>query len=89
MIRRRVIVWGRVQGVFFRDSCLTEARARGVRGWVRNEPDGSVAAVFEGPPDAVAEMCRWCEAGPEHATVTHVEVEDEQPEGLHSFELRY
>jgi acylphosphatase len=89
MIRRRVTVRGRVQGVFFRDSCRSEAVAAGVRGWVRNEPDGSVVAVFEGDAEAVARMCRWCEIGPSHARVSSVDVVDEPPEGLRSFDVGF
>jgi acylphosphatase len=89
MIRRRVTVRGRVQGVFFRDSCRSEAVAADVRGWVRNEPDGSVVAVFEGEAEAVGRLCRWCETGPPHARVSSVDVVDEPPEGLRSFEVGF
>ena len=89
MIRRRVRVHGQVQGVFFRSTCRDLARSIGVSGWVRNEPDGSVLAVFEGPPDLVDRMCRWCERGPDHAWVSNVEVVEEQPEGLSSFRISY
>ena len=58
-IRRRVIVHGRVQGVFFRDSTRRRAESRGVAGWVTNRPDGAVEAVFEGDPDAVESMMRF------------------------------
>ena len=58
-IRRRVVVRGRVQGVFFRDTCRREARFRGVTGWVRNAADGSVEAAFEGNPAAVEAMIDW------------------------------
>ena len=62
MIRRRVIVHGRVQGVFFRDTTRRMARSRGVGGWVRNTPDGTVEAVFEGEAEAVESMVRWSRA---------------------------
>ena len=88
MIRRRVIVHGRVQGVVFRDSCRGEARRLGVAGWVRNLEDGTVAAVFEGGPDAVAAMVEWVHAGPEQARVTEVEVLVEDPAGLSDFRVR-
>jgi acylphosphatase len=84
-IRRRVVVHGRVQGVFFRDSARERARARGVDGWVRNRPDGSVEAAFEGPADAVDALVRFCETGPPGARVSRVEVFDEPPEGLEGF----
>jgi acylphosphatase len=84
-IRRRVVVHGRVQGVFFRDSVRQRARARGVDGLVRNRPDGTVEAVFEGPPDAVDALVRFCETGPRGARVSRVEVAEEPPEGLNGF----
>jgi acylphosphatase len=84
-IRRRVVVHGRVQGVFFRDSTRERARSRGVDGWVRNRPDGAVEAVFEGKPDAVDELVRFCEGGPRGADVSRTEVFDEPPEGIAGF----
>jgi acylphosphatase len=86
-IRRRVVVHGRVQGVFFRDSVRERARTRGVNGRVRNRPDGTVEAVFEGPPEAVDALVRFCETGPRGARVGRVEVADEEPEGLDGFEV--
>jgi acylphosphatase len=86
--RRRVVVHGRVQGVFFRDSAARQARARGVAGWVRNLDDGTVEAVFEGPRDAVEALVAWAGDGPEHAEVERVEAADEPPEGLAGFEVR-
>ena len=73
-IRRRVLVSGRVQGVFFRDTCRREAAAAGVAVRVDNLPDGRVEAVFEGPPAAVQCMVEWCRTGPPRARVDHVEV---------------
>ena len=87
MIRRRVIVHGRVQGVFFRDTTRRMARSYGLGGWVRNTPDGTVEAVFEGSPDAVESMIRWCEEGPRGAFVERVEVTDEEPERLAEFRI--
>jgi acylphosphatase len=86
--RRRVVVRGYVQGVFFRDSCRREANARGVGGWVTNRPDGAVEAVFEGEPDAVAALVEWCRRGPRGADVESVEETSEEPEGLARFEIR-
>jgi acylphosphatase len=83
-----VIVRGRVQGVFFRDSCRREAVSRGVSGWVRNRWDGAVEAVFEGSPDAVDALCRWCETGPPHARVESLEVTEEKPRGESEFRVR-
>jgi acylphosphatase len=85
---RRVRIEGRVQGVFFRDSCRAEARTRGVTGWVTNEPDGSVTAHLEGDPAAVAEVVAWCHGGPRHAQVERVEESEASPEGLTGFEVR-
>lgn len=54
-----------------------------------NRPDGRLEAVFEGPEDAVERLAAWCHEGPEHAVVERVEVTEEEPEGLESFEVRY
>jgi acylphosphatase len=88
MVRRRVIVSGRVQGVFFRATCRDAARDAGVSGWVSNEPDGTVHAEFEGEPDAVESMVAWCHRGPPQAVVMDVEVTDEQPTGEQGFRTR-
>jgi acylphosphatase len=88
MIRRRVVVHGRVQGVWFRGSTEAEARAAGVAGWVRNRPDGTVEAVFEGPSEAVARLLAFCRHGPRGARVDRVEELEEAPEGLAGFSVR-
>jgi acylphosphatase len=88
VIRRRVVVHGRVQGVFFRDSARQRARQHGVSGWVRNNWDGTVEAVFEGEPEAVDRLVEFCRQGPRGAEVERVEVVDEQPEGLAGFDVR-
>ena len=88
MIARRVRVHGRVQGVFFRDSARGAASSRGVAGWIRNAPDGTVQAWFEGAEDAVEAMVRWCREGPSRADVQSVDVENVEPEGLSGFEVR-
>jgi acylphosphatase len=87
-IRRRAIIHGRVQGVFFRDTTRRMAAARGVSGWVANRPDGTVEAVFEGEPEAVEAMVAFCRAGPRGALVERAEVFEEEPEGLRGFEVR-
>jgi acylphosphatase len=87
-VRRRVLVHGRVQGVGFRISVSRRAEQRGVAGWVRNRPDGAVEAVFEGVPDAVASLVAFCRDGPRGASVVRVDVTDEAPEGLASFDVR-
>jgi acylphosphatase len=87
-VRRRVVVRGEVQGVFFRDSTDKEAGSRGVAGWVTNRDDGAVEAVFEGPADAVEAMVEWCRSGPSRASVDDIEVAEEEPEGLAGFSVR-
>ena len=87
-IRRRAIVRGRVQGVFFRDSTRERANAYGVAGWVTNRSDGAVEAVLEGPPDAVQSVLRFLHTGPPHASVDRVDVSEERPEGLTRFSVR-
>lgn len=79
MIRRRVVVHGRVQGVYFRAECASVARAEGVSGWVSNQPDGSVYAEFEGTSAAVDALIDWCHAGPPRASVTSVDVTALEP----------
>lgn len=86
-VARRVVVHGLVQGVFFRDSCRREADREGVAGWVRNEPDGSVAALFEGPQEAVDHLVRWCHDGPPRARVERVDVTDAAPTGAATFDV--
>ena len=85
MIRRRVVVHGFVQGVFFRDSVRRHALTAGVTGWVRNSRDGTVEAVFEGEPGAVERLVEFCRRGPRGAHVDRVEIEIEEPEGLRGF----
>ena len=86
--RRRVVVHGDVQGVFFRDSTRKEARAAGVAGWVSNRPDGAVEAVFEGTEEAVERLVAFCREGPSTASVVRVEETVESPEGIAGFEVR-
>jgi acylphosphatase len=88
VIRKRVVVFGDVQGVFFRDTCRRVAIGQHVAGWVRNLPDGSVEAVFEGATNGVERLVGWAHRGPSRALVDKVEVYDEAPEGLRGFEIR-
>lgn len=87
-IRRRVRVHGRVQGVAFRAHTRRRAQELGACGWVRNRPDGTVEAVFEGPPAAVEALVEACRTGPPWASVDTLDVRDEPPEGLSGFEIR-
>jgi acylphosphatase len=87
VVRRRVIVHGRVQGVFFRGATEAEAGAAGVAGWVRNCPDGTVEAVFEGEADAVEALVAFCRRGPRHATVEGLDVFEEPVERLRGFRV--
>lgn len=88
MIRKRVVVHGRVQGVFFRDSTRRLAHQHRVAGWVANRWDGSVEAVFEGDDEAVDRLVRFVHDGPRGAEVERVEVVNEEPEGLRGFSVR-
>lgn len=88
MVARRLVVTGRVQGVFFRASTRDRARDAGVAGWVRNRPDGAVEAHLEGPTDAVQAVESWMHAGPQRARVADVDAETIAPAGLTSFDVR-
>ena len=89
-LRLRLRIRGRVQGVWYRGSMRAEARRRGLRGWVRNLPDGSVEAVVEGEPAAVRALAEWARTGPAGARVTDV-AEQPEPAGgeLSDFEVRH
>jgi acylphosphatase len=76
--RVRVRIHGRVQGVFFRAEARARAESLGLTGWVRNEPDGGVEALFEGDPERVDSMVEWCRRGPSGAHVDEVEVSEEE-----------
>jgi len=88
MIRRRLVVHGFVQGVYFRDTVRRSAVSKGVAGWVRNNRDGTVEAVFEGEPDAVEGLIALCREGPRGARVDRVEVFEEAPEHTPGFSIR-
>lgn len=76
---------GRVQGVFFRDTCRRRAEQEGVAGWVANTRGGEVEACFEGDHDAVDRLVEWCRSGPSAADVASVEVFEEEPTGATGF----
>jgi acylphosphatase len=88
LVRRRVKVHGRVQGVFFRDSAREQAESSGVAGWVANRSDGTVEVVLEGSADAVDRVLRFLGSGPPRADVEDLEISEEAPEGLTGFEVR-
>ena len=87
-VRKRVLVTGRVQGVFYRDTCRRVAAEQGVAGWARNLPDGRVEIVVEGPDAQVDRVVDWAREGTSWAEVTDVEVIDEEPTGEESFRIR-
>ncbi len=88
MKRARVVVSGAVQGVFFRAETRDRARSLGLAGWVRNAPEGTVEAVFEGDDERVESMVAWCRRGPSGARVDDIEVAWEEPEGDEGFAIR-
>jgi acylphosphatase len=87
-VARRVVVHGSVQGVFFRETTRRKAQSRGVGGWVRNNADGTVEALFEGDPEAVESMVAFVRDGPRGAQVERVEVQEVEPEGTGGFQIR-
>jgi acylphosphatase len=86
--RARVVVRGRVQGVFFRAETGERARSLGLAGWVRNNPDGTVEAVFEGDRNRIDSILDWCRRGPSLAHVDDVEVEWTEPRDERGFATR-
>ncbi len=89
-VRAHVIISGRVQGVFFRMETKRAADRFGVSGWVRNRPDRTVEAVFEGDRTAVESVLKWCESGPQLAVVHHVDVKWCEPtREFRSFSITY
>jgi acylphosphatase len=88
LVRRHVVVVGRVQGVGYRATCAHRAKRTGVAGWVRNRGDGSVEAAFEGSPEAVENMIVWCHHGPPMAHVRQVVATEEAPLGEAGFAVR-
>jgi acylphosphatase len=88
VLRYRVLISGRVQGVFFRDACRRMAEQDGVAGWVRNLPDGRVEVVFEGEDEAVRRLVDWAHGGPRLAEVSGIAVQAEPLEGLTTFRIK-
>ncbi|HEY3018687.1 MAG TPA: acylphosphatase [Solirubrobacteraceae bacterium] len=87
-VRRRIVVRGRVQGVFFRDTTRRRAESLGVAGWAANRGDGAVEVVAEGEPGAVEQLVAFLREGPRRAEVDDIEVSEEEPEGLAGFDIR-
>jgi len=87
-IRRRLLVSGDVQGVFYRDTCRQVAQDAGVSGWARNLPDGRVEVCLEGDAEAVRRVEEWCHKGTRYAEVDSIESHDEEPSGEGGFSIR-
>lgn len=87
VIARRLVIHGRVQGVFFRDSLRRAALAAGVDGWARNREDGAVEALLEGTPESVEKTIEFCRHGPPHARVERVDIHEEPPSGASGFRI--
>jgi acylphosphatase len=89
-VRAHIFVSGRVQGVFFRDSTKRKAKKLGIKGWVKNLPDGRVEAVFEGKKDRVEQIINWAKRGPIFAKVNNLDLEWQKYKGEFSdFEIVY
>ncbi len=87
-MRKRVVVSGRVQGVFFRGTIRNAAEREGLAGWVRNNRDGTVEAVFEGDSASIARLVALCRQGPPAAQIEAVELHEEPEEGAAGFRVR-
>jgi acylphosphatase len=88
--RVRLIIEGRVQGVWFRESTRREAERLGVRGWVRNRREGTVEVIAEGPIENVRKLVEWCHHGPPSAQVIRVNETGERFQGEYgSFDVVY
>lgn len=87
-MRKRIVIHGQVQGVFFRDTARRLAEQHGVAGWARNNWDGTVEAVFEGEPDAVERLVAFAHEGPRGAVVQQVDMHEEDEEGLKGFDVQ-
>jgi acylphosphatase len=89
-VRAHAIISGRVQGVFFRMETKKEADRNRVKGWVRNRPDGTVEAVFEGEQNGVIATLEWCKQGSPMAQVNKVDITWEDYRGDYAdFAIRY
>lgn len=90
-MRAHLRIYGIVQGVGYRYSTFRKAVQLGLTGWVRNREDGSVEAVFEGPPEKVEEMIQWCYVGPRGAKVSKIDIvrEESTDKSYDKFEIRF
>jgi acylphosphatase len=88
LVRRKLVIHGRVQGVFFRDTLRRLAEQHGVTGWARNTREGTVEMILEGDRGAVERVVEFARRGPEGAEVERVEMTEESPEGLSGFSIR-
>jgi acylphosphatase len=89
IVSKRIVVAGRVQGVWYRGSMQQYADQLGLVGWVKNLPDGRVEAVAEGPAEEVRALLRWCATGPPGARVAEVLSNDQPVSGFDEFSVRY
>jgi acylphosphatase len=87
-VRARVVVRGRVQGVWFREHCRREADRLGVAGWVRNCENGTVEVIAEGAAGPVAQLVAWCRIGSPAASVDGIDVFEEPAAGISGFVVR-
>lgn len=89
MIALKISVFGKVQGVFFRVSTKEKAEELGVRGWVRNEPDGAVFIHAQGESNSMDQFIRWCKNGPVNARVKDVVIEEAPISACMDFQVVY
>lgn len=89
MIHKNIQIFGRVQGVGFRYSARLAARSYGIKGYIRNMPDGSVYLEAEGPENNIMEFVKWCRKGPDFAFIDHINVVDASLNKYESFEVRF
>jgi len=84
-----IAIYGRVQGVGFRYAARNQARSLGLKGWVKNHPDGSVAAVIQGSQEACMKFIEWCRQGTGYSWVEKVDIKEMKTEKLPSFSVKY
>ena len=92
MNKKQVIlkIYGRVQGVFFRDSTWRQAKKLGLTGWVSNEKDGTVKVIVEGKQEDLEKLIQWCYNGPMMAQVEKIDIDWQEATGeFEGFEIKY